>query len=312
MNDDQIRFVEKSGKVQPRISLSAPLSGVVTELMAREGMTVATGAPLFRINGVSTIWANAEIPESQAALVRPGAGVEARSTALPGTVLNGVVQVLLPEVNPGTRTLKARIELANPRGELVPGMAVTVALAANAAPGLMVPTEALIRTGTRTVVMLDDGGGRFRPADVEIGAEANGQTEIRRGLEAGQKIVVSGQFLIDSESSLRATTTRMEGMPKAPLSPAIEHGGQAKIEAIGKDAVTLSHGPIASLQWPAMTMDFAAPPGDLPAGLKPGLSVTFAFTMNKDGQPVLTRIEPGGQGAPNTATGGMGAAGKKP
>lgn len=296
MGDELMRVVESSGKVQPRFTLIAPMSGVIVELMAREGMTVMPGATLFRINGLSSVWANAEVPESQAGLLRPGAPVEARSPGLPGTVFKGTVQALLPDINQNTRTRKARVELANPGTLLAPGMFVSVALSANsgakAAPGLMVPTEAIIQTGRRTVVMLAEESGKFRPVDVDIGIESNGQTEIKRGLEAGQKVVVSGQFLVDSEASLRATTTRMGDMLEGKSVGAIEHSGEGKVEAVRKDAVTLSHGPIASMQWGAMTMEFGAPASGLPANLKAGESVKFAFTMNKDGTPVLTRIEP--------------------
>lgn len=294
MNDDQIRLVETSGKVQPRITLTAPIGGVVVELMAREGMTVMPGATLFRINGLATVWANAEIPENQAGLLHPGAAVEARSPALPATVFKGKVQAILPEVNPATRTIKARVELANPGWQLAPGMFISVALGARTEQGLTVPTEAVIQTGKRTVVMLAEADGKFRPVDVDIGIESGGQTEIKRGLAAGQKVVVSGQFLVDSESSLKATGLRMEGTPLAPAAAVAEHRGEGKIEAVGKDAVTLSHGPIASLQWGAMTMEFGAPATGLPPGLKAGQSVTFAFMMNQEGMPVLTRIEPQG------------------
>jgi len=305
MTDDQIGLVERAGRVQPRITLVAPTSGVIVELTAREGMTVMPGATLFRINGLSTVWANADVPESQSALLRPGTTVEARSPALPGKVFKGKVQAILPEVNQATRTIKARIELANPQSQLSPGMFVGVALNADVEQGLMVPTEAIIQTGRRMVVMVAEGDGKFRPVDVEIGNESNGQTEIKRGLQAGQKVVTSGQFLIDSEASLRGTTTRMEDAGKTAGPPsggaaaaAVEHTGKAKVEAIGKDAVSLSHEPIPSMQWGAMTMDFGQPAGGLPQGLKPGQSVNFAFQMNQAGLPVLTRIEPAGTGMP--------------
>jgi Cu(I)/Ag(I) efflux system membrane fusion protein len=216
MSDDQIRLVEASGKVQARLTIFAPIGGVVSELAVREGMTVMAGAPMFKINGLATIWVNADVPESLAAQVRPGNTVEARTPALQGTVLKGKVSAILPDVNPATRTLKARIELANPSGQLVPGMFATINFSsASRKDILLVPTEAVIRTGTRSVVMAAQGDGKFIPVDVEIGSETNGQTEIRKGLEAGQKVVVSGQFLIDSEASLNATQTRMGAAPGA-------------------------------------------------------------------------------------------------
>jgi Cu(I)/Ag(I) efflux system membrane fusion protein len=134
MSEEQISLVESTDKVHPRITITAPIGGVVAELMAREGMTVMPGATLFRISGLGTVWANAEVPESQAALLRPGTAVEARSPALPGTTFKGKVQAILPEVNPNTRTLKARVELANPKGQLAPGMFVSVAFATAAEP----------------------------------------------------------------------------------------------------------------------------------------------------------------------------------
>ncbi len=216
MSDAQIAQVETSGRTQPRVTLVAPIAGVVTELMAREGMTVMSGATLFRINGISPVWANAEVPESQSALVRPGAKVQARSPAVPGTIFDGKVEAILPEVNPATRTLKARVELANPGGRLVPGMFVQMQFVdTRADKALLVPTEAIIQTGKRTVVMLAEDDGRFRPVDVEIGIESGGQTEIKRGLQTGQRVVVSSQFLIDSEASLKGIETRLNIEPEA-------------------------------------------------------------------------------------------------
>jgi len=213
MTDDEIRKVESVGTAQPRTTLAAPINGVVAELAVREGMAVMAGATLFRINGLSTVWVNAAVPESQAALLRPGAVAKARSPALPGSEFTGTVQAILPDVDVATRTIRARIELDNRDQALAPGMFVNVSLDTAATEGLVVPSEAVIRTGTRTVVIVANGAERFHPADVEIGADIDGSTEIRRGLTAGQRVVVSGQFLIDSEASLRATTTRMQNAP---------------------------------------------------------------------------------------------------
>ena len=221
MSEEQVRLVESSGKTQARITLTAPIGGVVAELMAREGMTVMPGATLFRINGLGSVWANAEVPESQAALIRPGTKVQANSAAAPGTALSGTVQALLPEVNAATRTLTARVELANPGNLLVPGMFVTLRfMDMRAAKSLLIPTEAVIQTGKRAVVMLAEDKGKFRPVEVEIGIESNGQTEIKRGLQAGQRVVVSSQFLIDSEASLKGVEARLNDAPKAQGTPA--------------------------------------------------------------------------------------------
>ena len=309
MSDGQIRQVEVSGKAQARITILAPLNGVVVELMAREGMTVAAGTTLFRINGLSTVWANAEVPESQAALLRPGAKVQARSPAAPGVTFDGKVQAILPEVNAATRTLKARLELANPGARLVPGMFVSMQfMEMRAEKSLLVPTEAVIQTGKRTVVMLAEENGRFRPVDVDAGIETGGQTEIKRGLQAGQRVVVSSQFLIDSEASLKGVESRLNDTPKpATANTPPTHQGEARIEAVGKDALTLSHGPIASLKWPPMTMEFKNPAQQpLPPGLKAGDRISFEFVVGADELPQLTRVGPPAS-APQPATSASGA-----
>jgi membrane fusion protein, copper/silver efflux system len=293
MSDAQIAAVDAGGKVQARVTITAPIGGVVGELGAREGMTVMAGAPLFRINGLSTVWVNAEVPESAAAQVRPGNPVEARTTAVPGAVFQGKVSAILPEVNPATRTIKARIELANPTGQLVPGMFAVVNFTAAARKDvLLVPSEAVIQTGKRTVVVVAQADGKFAPVDVEIGIDSNGQTEIRKGLQAGQKVVVSGQFLVDSEANLKATATRMSEMPAPAASVDGTHRGEGKVERIGKEEITISHGPIASLKWGPMTMGFKVPASGLPQGIAVGGSVEFEFRQGKDGQFEIASIAP--------------------
>jgi Cu(I)/Ag(I) efflux system membrane fusion protein len=295
MGEEQIQAVEASGKVQPRLTITSPSGGVVGELAAREGMTVMAGAPLFRINGLATVWVNAELPEQVAAQVRPGNLVEARATAFSGTVFRGRVSAILPEVNAATRTVKARIELANTRGQLAPGMFVTVKFAPTARRDvLLVPSEAVIQTGKRSVVIVAQGDGKFAPADVEIGLDSDGQTEIRKGLTLGQKVVVSGQFLVDSEASLKGTATRMgeAGASQAPQSTNATHHGEGKVEAIGKDEITLSHGPIPSLQWSAMTMSFKLHSAELAKGLSVGDAVAFEILPTKDGSFEIASISP--------------------
>ncbi len=322
MADDQIRRVEARGRPDARVAIVAPVAGLVTEVAAREGMTVMPGATLFRITGFSTVWALAEVPESQAALLRPGAKVRALAVAVPGVAFDGQVQALVPDVSAATRTLKARVELTNPRGQLVPGMTVSMQfMDIRPEKALLIPTEAVIQTGKRAVVMVAEDGGQFRPVEVQVGIESGGQTEIKRGLVAGQRVVVSSQFLIDSEASLKGVEARlnaagaspavaaapaMPSMPAAalPAAAAPTHTGEAKVEAVGREAITLSHGPIASLKWPSMTMDFKPPPANaMPPNLRPGDPITFEFVMEKDGPPQITRISPA-PGQPRAAGSG--------
>ena len=312
MDDSQIRLVETTGKLQPRLTITSPVDGVITEVGARDGMTVSPGMTLFRVADLSTVWVLAELPESQAVAARPGQQVSATAPALPGQTLTGKIDAILPDVNPGTRTLKVRIELANKNRQLLPGMFVSARFGARpGADQLLVPTEALIRTGSRTVAMVATGNGGFSPVEVRTGAEAGGQTEVTEGLKAGQTVVVSGQFLLDSEASLRGTTTRMESAsapsapsapstpstPSAPSTAGAEHEGTGRIEAVTPEGLTLSHGPIPTLQWGAMTMDFAAPAAGLPKNLKAGQEVRFRFRINNDGVPVLSSVQPATAGA---------------
>ena len=146
--------------------------------------------------------------------------VHARSAAAPGTVFEGRLQAVLPEVNSSTRTLKARIELANANGALVPGLFVQMQfMDPRADNALLIPTEAVIQTGQRSVVMLAEDNGRFVPVAVEIGIESGGQTEVKRGLKVGQRVVVSSQFLIDSEASLKGVEARLNDTPAAGSKP---------------------------------------------------------------------------------------------
>lgn len=214
MSEEHIGLLESTGKAQTRLAIKAPESGVVSVLEVREGMTVMPGTTLFKLNGLNPVWINAEVPEALASHIQVGNEVKARTTALPNGVFKGKVNTLLPEVNATTRTLKARIELANPKGELVPGMFVSIDFAPTSEPEvLLVPSEAIIQTGQRTLVMVAENNGQFTPLQVEIGRESQGQTEVLKGLTAGQKVVVSGQFLIDSEASLKGATTRLGNLP---------------------------------------------------------------------------------------------------
>jgi len=298
MSDEQMRLVDTTGRTHSRLTVTAPISGVLAELGAREGMTVMNGASLFRINGLSTVWVYAELPENIAAGVRPGTQVEARSPALPDTTFSGKVGAILPEIDPATRTIKARIELANPSGKLVPGMFATVSLRpAASSEVLLVPTEAVIQTGKRSLVIVEQADGRFQPIEVKLGAEANGQTEVRKGLQAGQKVVASGQFLIDSEASLKGMEERMDGSaaPAAPRSAPVAvqtHHGVGIVEKVGKDEITISHGAITSLNWPPMTMGFKPPPTGLPGNIHVGGKVSFDIRENADGDYQIVRIAP--------------------
>jgi membrane fusion protein, copper/silver efflux system len=294
----QIQRIERTGKAEPRVTLHAPEAGVVWEINVRDGMAVSSGMPLMRFASLHSVWVNAEVPETQAAQARPGAAVTARAAALPEALYTGTVATLLPDVNATTRTIKARIVLANPGARLKPGMFVNVEFDDKTKSALTVPAEALINTGKRSIVIVAEDGGKFHPVEVETGRDNGDVTEIRKGLTAGQKVVVSGQFLIDSESSLKTTLNHLKAAPEGSGSTTMnaQHTATGKIRRIDvKDGtLQISHEPIPALKWPAMTMMFRAADKALLTNLKPGDEVEFDMLAapNKDGDYVITRVAP--------------------
>jgi Cu(I)/Ag(I) efflux system membrane fusion protein len=203
IGEAQIHELETTDVVRPRFIVRAPISGIVQTLDARAGMTVMSGQTLLRINGLSVVWLEVAVPDSLAASVHAGDEVEVRLVDAPATPLVGHVGAILPVLNETTRTLRVRVELANPQGTLRAGQSAQVTLkSASKVSALAVATEAVIRTGKRALVMLAEPGG-FRPQEVSLGQEVGDRTVISSGLTEGQQVVASGQFLLDSEASLR-------------------------------------------------------------------------------------------------------------
>jgi len=222
-SERQIEAVQASGRAQRRLVVAAPTAGVVTQLHLREGERVMPGTPLMHIADLSRVWITVEVPESLASRVRPQGRAEATLSALPGRVFDGTVDYVYPGLDTATRTVRARVVFANRDGALKPGMYANVALRAGAQQdALQVPAEAVIRTGKRTVVIVAEGEGRFRPAEVALGPEHEGTIVILSGLAEGEQVVTSGQFLIDSEASLRGLYQRLEGE-----APKADHSGHA-------------------------------------------------------------------------------------
>jgi len=297
MTPGQVSAVERSGTLQANLGMTSPIDGVVTEVSVRDGMAVSPGMTLFRLADLHQVWVIAEVPEAQARVIAPGLAVKVLPTGTTEPIA-GKVDAVLPDVNPATRTIKVRIILPNKDGRLLPGMFATVRFdSGQDKEALLIPLESVIRTGQRTIVMVDAGSAGYVATDIQTGQESGGVVEVLSGLKAGQKIVVSGQFLIDSEASLRGTAERMTATsaasaPTVPAAPAAEHEGVGRIEAVTGEGLTISHGPIPSIQWGAMTMDFAAPPAGLPKGLKAGDRVRFRFHLTGDGMAVLSSVEP--------------------
>jgi membrane fusion protein, copper/silver efflux system len=195
----------------------SPRDGVVLMRNATEGMKMSAGDPLFRIADLSTIWVLADVPEYDLASVQPGQTAGIRIRSLPGRTFQGRVTLIYPQVAKETRTTKVRIEIPNPDNLLRPDMYADVEIAASGgSPVVAVPDSAVIDTGTRQVVILDKGDGRFQPREVKIGTQGEGFTEIRGGVAVGDRVVVAANFLIDAESNLKAALSSMSAAEATP------------------------------------------------------------------------------------------------
>jgi membrane fusion protein, copper/silver efflux system len=294
-----IAAVERSGRPHNVVTITAPTGGTIKTLGVRAGMTVASGQTLAEINGLGTVWLNAAVPEAMAGRLRPGEGVTATLAAYPGERFTGRIAAILPSVAVESRTLTVRIELPNRGGRLRPGMFASVDLGSAGRSALLVPSEAVIRTGKRSLVMLALPKGRYRPAEVQTGAESGGQTEILAGLAEGEKVVASGQFLIDSEASLSGIEARpitaTTSAPRAEASPQGVYRTSGRIESLAGDRITLRHEPVPALKWPAMTMTFRLGAPTLARGFKKGDRVVFSFDQAAEGPVVRTLAREAGR-----------------
>ncbi|OAK63639.1 efflux transporter periplasmic adaptor subunit [Variovorax paradoxus] len=296
-----IRRSEETGTAQARYVLTAPSDGVVAELGVREGVAITPGMTLFRIAGLEKVWAVAEIPEVQAVRLARGQKVKAILQADAAQSFDGTLDEILPEISTSTRTLKARFEVDNRNGKLTPGMLLRLQVAGPASTRMVVPSEAVIRTGRRAVVIVRKADGAFEPRDVSLGADLGDDTEVVSGLSEGDQVVASGQFLIDSEARLRSVLGNMASPAAAPTAGAsapavVIHKAEGKVESVAPDGITISHGPVATLKWPSMTMGFAKSSPNAFPEIKPGDQVRFEF---KEGGATgyelvsVQRVQPG-------------------
>lgn len=260
----QIKKLERNRRVQQLIPIFAQQDGVVATLPVREGMYVMPSMRVMSLVDLSSVWLMAEVFERQTDWVNEGDLAEVRLPYLPGRVWEGRVEYIYPDLDPKTRTLKVRIRFDNPGEMLKPNMYGNVRIFGGAKQNVVVvPVEALIRTGREERLILAKGDGRFEARKVRAGVESGDWVEIAEGLREGEMIVVSGQFLIDSEASMKASLTRMSEPEAEPAmdmpsqTATVMGNGVVKAVKAGERKVTLQHEPIVELEWPAMTMDFA-------------------------------------------------------
>lgn len=301
MTESEIAAITRSGSASTRFGIYAPASGVLTSLGVREGAQLMAGASLMQIADLSRVWLIAEIPERDATRLKPGITAEVQLQSLPGKVFKGRVDYLYPLLDDASRTVRMRIELPNSSGQLRPGMYAEISLEGKTRVALSVPSESIIATGMRQVVIVKETHG-FRPAEIETGETRDGSTEILKGLSVDEDVVVSGQFLIDSEASLSGALARLSQqksneldistMEQAQKTPEKILKGRGKVIAIDEKSseITLAHEAISALGWPAMTMDFKVNNTSQLTQLKSGELV--AFELKAQGEEyVIARIQ---------------------
>ena len=330
ISESDLEAVQEEGRVSQNLTLRSPARGVVLEKKVIQGQRFMPGEILYQIADLTSVWMLADVFEQDLALVRRGQAATIRIDAYPDKLFNGKVTYIYPTVDPATRTAKVRIELPNAQALLKPDMygRVEIVSSASGEKVLAVPDSAVLHTGTREVVLVDLGEGRYEPRTVKLGPHADGYAEVLGGLKEGERVVVKANFLIDAESNLKAALSafgervhgahgstpgedqRASAGSLGAARPQAHHG-EGIIEAIdfAHATVTLAHGPIASLTWPAMVMDFRVQNPAWLRTLKPGRKIGFEIIEESAGEYVIVRIEGAGEQAevPASASGGQGS-----
>lgn len=286
-----IRRIERGGPPQRTYPVVARTSGVVTQIGARPGAQVTPGQSIVAIQGLGQILVVADVPEGSLANVHVGQPATISFPAYPGDVRQSVVDYIYPSFNTQARTARVRITLPNPGGRLKQGMFANVTLQGSGGMAVVVPSEAVIDTGVRQVVIAKRDGA-FVPQEVRVGRDYDQYTEILAGLQPGEEVVASGQFLIDSEASLSGFLSRLQANPAAAPKVATGHGIIVAVDGAA-GSVTIQHQPIAEMNWPGMTMTFNLAQRSMLRGLSRGLRVEFAVETEPRGNSfVIDRIGP--------------------
>lgn len=295
ISEDQIKALAASGETKRTLTFRSPVSGIVTEKKALQGMRFMPGEALYQITDLSSIWVIADVFEQDIGLVKIGAKAQIRINAYPDKTFSGALTYIYPTLNTETRTVPVRIELANPGNLLKPGMFAEIELPVGAkGPVLTVPTSAVIDSGTRRVVLVQSGEGKFEPREVKTGARGDQHIEVISGVKDGETVVVAANFLIDAESNLKAALSGMTPAPQANKPGSAVHQAEASVDDVDAKAgtVMLNHGPVASLKWPAMTMEFKIANPALMKDLPPKAKVTVDFVERQPGEWVITGVKP--------------------
>jgi Cu(I)/Ag(I) efflux system membrane fusion protein len=298
ISEQQVKALAAGGEAKRTLTFLSPAGGVVLEKKAVAGMRFMPGEMLYQIADTSAVWVLADVFERDIGAIKSGQKVKLGINAYPDKSFAGTVAYIYPTLKTETRTIPVRIELANPGGLLKPGMYANVELAIGRAERVLtVPVSAVIDSGTRQIVLLQKAAGRFEPREVKLGQRSDDYVEVREGIAAGDAVVVAANFLIDAESNLKAALSGLTAAPAAASDKAtkssVSHQATGTLEAIDakNGTVTVTHAPVASLNWPAMTMDFILANPGLVAKLKAGAPITIEFVERGPGEWVITKMD---------------------
>jgi RND family efflux transporter MFP subunit len=330
ISDEQVRALAQSGETHRTLTFRSPVSGIVMEKKAVQGMRFMPGDSLYQIADLSSVWIMADVYEQDIALVRTGSKAKVSISAYPDQSFEATITYVYPTLKPETRTVPVRMELANPRQLLKPAMFAEVQMPVGGkGKVLTVPNSAVIDSGTRRIVLVQLAEGRFEPREVNLGSRTDTYVEVMNGVKEGEQVVVAANFLIDAESNLKAAIGGFgvsgqsaapgaagTSAPSTPVAtpaqspgpgaagaiatapaakpPVVGHRAEGTVKAVDAKSgtVSIAHGPVETLKWPGMTMDFKPANSALLADLKPGAAIAFEFLERSPGEWVITKIVP--------------------
>lgn len=279
----QIKSIVRRGKASQTIEIKAPADGVIASLNIREGGYLSPAQAVISAGPLDEVWVDAEVFERQSHWIKQGSQASMTLDALPGGEWNGEVDYVYPILDPSTRTLRVRLRFSNPQGELKPNMFANVALKpVSSDEVLTIPRSSVIRSGGMTRVVLAEGDGKYRSARIEVGREAADKIEVLQGLNAGDRIVTSAHFMLDSESSQSADLSRINGV-EPPAETAWATGEITDVMA-GHRMLTINHQPVPEWEWPGMVMNFNVAEGVEFEPFQTGQSLEFEMQKSDSGQ----------------------------
>lgn len=306
ISEEQVKSLAKSGESKRTLTFRSPVNGIITEKKAVQGMRFMPGDALYQVADLSSVWAVADVFEQDIGLVKSGAKAKVKINAYPDKTFEGTISYVYPTLKAETRTIQVRIDLPNTNNLLKPGMFAQLELP-TAAKGAVVtvPNSAVIDSGTRQIVLVQAKEGRFEPRDVKLGARSDDRVEVIEGVREGEQVVVAANFLIDAESNLKAAvggfghSSHGAAAPTDKAAAKVGNKAEGKVEEVDAKAgtVSITHGPVPSLKWPGMTMEFKAANEAIMQQLKPGAAIDFEFVERGQGEWVITAVKPASQPA---------------